>query len=104
MLQEIALGQIGLTSYQFWDMTPREFDNTISGWSKWSEVKEQLEWDRCRWQTSYLLQPHTKKGTKLRPTDLIKLPWDKKRIEQEKMENYPTKEDLLELLKNNPGF
>ena len=42
------------------------------------ETRERHQWERQRWLATVLLQPHTKKGTSLKPTDIVKFPWDKK--------------------------
>ena len=41
-------------------------------------MKERFEWERTRWLCAVLLQPHRKKGTSIKPTDLIKFEWEKK--------------------------
>jgi len=39
---------------------------------------QQAEWERIRWQTTLLLQPHAKKGSRLTPEKLAVFPWEKK--------------------------
>lgn len=39
--------------------------------------REEAEWNRLRTLASMLLQPHLRKGTRLKPQDLIELPSDK---------------------------
>ncbi len=39
------------------------------------------DWERTRWAAMVSMQPHLKKGTTLKPTDLIKFEWDKKKQE-----------------------
>lgn len=38
---------------------------------------ERSNWERTRWQTSLLLNVHTKKGSKISPKDLALFPWEK---------------------------
>lgn len=87
-----------MTSAEFWEITPREFFNKLEGWKSMQEIKEQNEWDRCRWSTAYLLSPHSKKGRSIKPTDLIKLPWDEERRKKEN-KKIPTREEVLKMIK-----
>tara|TARA_R110002012_G_scaffold13648_4_gene57973 strand:- start:3984 stop:4199 length:216 start_codon:yes stop_codon:yes gene_type:complete len=41
-------------------------------------MKERFEWERTRWLCAVLLQPHRKKGTSIKPTDIIRFDWEKK--------------------------
>ena len=41
------------------------------------EAQDRAEWERIRWQTCYLLQPHLSKNKTLRPTDLLRFDWEK---------------------------
>jgi len=58
----------------FYDLLPREWTNMVNGWSELENRKEQTEWERTRWQTTILLNPHTKKRIKAK--DLIVFPWE----------------------------
>jgi hypothetical protein len=40
------------------------------------EIAEREPWERVRWLATITLQPHAKKGTTLKPTDLLKFAWD----------------------------
>ena len=46
---------------------------------------ERSNWERTRWQTSLLLNVHTKKGSKISPKDLALFPWEKaeKKVESD---------------------
>jgi hypothetical protein len=59
-------------------MTPREFSNTSRGYSEKLEQQYRAEWERARWIASVNIAPHTKK--RLKPTDLIRFPWETKRL------------------------
>lgn len=54
-----------------------------------------MDWERCRWSTAYLLQPHSKKGKKIKPTDLIKFDWDKKENKRKKLTAQEIKQIML---------
>lgn len=60
---------------QFYDMLPREWGNLVSGWNEKQNRLEQGNWERTRWMTTILLNPHTKK--RIKATDLILFPWEK---------------------------
>lgn len=74
----------------FYDMTPRMWRNCVEGYNERENRKEQTEWERTRWQTAVLLNPHTKKSIKAR--DLIVFPWEK----QQKQHTIWTKGEVLE--------
>lgn len=58
----------------FYDLLPREWSNMVNGWNEFENRKEKSEWERTRWQTTLLLNPHTKKRIKAK--DLIVFPWE----------------------------
>jgi hypothetical protein len=35
-------------------------------------------WEQTRWLGSVILQPHAKKNRSIKPSDLMKFPWDEK--------------------------
>lgn len=45
-------------------------------------AKEITDWERTRLQTLLLLQVKMKKGVKLKPTDILRLPWDAEQPEK----------------------
>lgn len=71
-------------------MLPREWYNLVKGFNDIENRKEQSEWERTRWQTAVLLNPHTKKSIKAR--DLIVFPWEK----QDKKHQIWSKGQVLE--------
>jgi len=38
----------------------------------------QESWEQTRWLGSVILQPHAKKNRTIKPSDLMKFPWDEK--------------------------
>lgn len=63
---------------EFWDMLPRTFYNKQHGFFEHHEYLQREEWERTRWLAGMNIQPHLKKGTKMKPTDLCRFPWDPK--------------------------
>ena len=74
---KVGLGQLRLDPTAFYDMTFNDFLLAADGFHRLEEVRQQQEWERTRWQTLLLLSPHTKKGHRLKPTDLCTFPWEK---------------------------
>jgi|TARA_R100000458_G_C8277521_1_gene253067 hypothetical protein len=91
----LAFGYLSLSVEEFWDLTPREFNNRLAGFFELQQFNQRMEWERCRWQTCYLLQPHTGKGKKIKPTDLIKFDWDKKDKKIKKLTAQELKQMML---------
>jgi hypothetical protein len=91
----LAFGYLSLSVEEFWDLTPREFNNRLAGFFELQQFNQRMEWERCRWQTCYLLQPHTGKGKKIKPTDLIRFDWDKKDKKIKKLTAQELKQMML---------
>lgn len=62
----------------FYDMLLSEFLLAADGFYELEQTREQQQWERTRWLAAVVLQPHAKKGTRIKPTDIAKFPWDKK--------------------------
>ena len=64
-MEEIALGAIGLTEIQLWQMTPRTFHNILSG-RKYEIQRRDAEWKQQMFMHHELvlavLSPHMKQG------------------------------------------
>lgn len=79
MVMQIGLGQLRFSPSVFYDMTFEEFCLAAQGMNEQEEMRQRQEWERARWSAAVALQPHTKKGSSLKPTDLLIFPWEKKR-------------------------
>jgi hypothetical protein len=91
---------IGLKPFEFWDLLPREFFLMQKAYFKKEQTKTQESWEQTRWLATLFLQPHMKKGKKLKPTDLAKFPWEeKKKTKQTKKEIQHEIDYTLELYK-----
>ena len=53
-----------------------DFQLAMEGWQQMREAEEQQHWERSRWMAAAILSPHSKPGRSIKPTDLIKFPWD----------------------------
>lgn len=79
-----------LSPTSFYDMTLPEFLLAAQGFHDLEENRERNHWERTRWLATLMLQPHAKKGTRMKPTDIAKFPWDKQ----------PSKESRNKLLEH----
>lgn len=72
----MACGEIGLTITYFYSLTPREFDNILTGYRNKEEAHFKNQWEQTRQLMYAALQPHAKKGKSLD----IKFPWEKETL------------------------
>ena len=63
---------------EFYDMLPRHFWNKLDGFYELQNLQERMDWERCRWQTTLLLNIQLPKNKTMKPTDLIEFDWDDK--------------------------
>ena len=77
---------MGLSPKSLYSLTFKEFGNAVKGKKEGEEMLERSNWERTRWQTSLLLNVHTKKGSKISPKDLAVFPWEEaeKKVENNK--------------------
>jgi len=69
-------------------------------------MQAKTEWERTRWLACLLLQPHKKKNSSLKPTDLVRFDWEKKeeKIDIEKRKKsaeYARKKYKIDIPENN---
>lgn len=62
----------------FWDMSPKVFHYKVDGFWECFDQKEKMDWERTRWLGMMIMQPHMKKGKRIKPKDLMVFPWEKK--------------------------
>lgn len=70
----MAYGRLSMSSREFYESTPREFNNRLRGFDQLEAERRRGEWERARFITFYLGQFDRKKVSKL--TDLIRFDWD----------------------------
>lgn len=59
---------------EFYNITPRQFQNKREGFSRNMQYQTELLWEVTRWGASVNIAPHTKK--RISPKDLAIFPWD----------------------------
>ena len=72
-----AVGIYGIRPADFWRLTIDEYAVIQNGFYEHQSELQRTEWERIRWQTFVMLQPHVKPNSLKRPTDLIKFSWEK---------------------------
>ena len=70
------MGCLGMSLREYERCTPFEFQSIFDAWSRRLEGEEHTEWDRVRYMCMCILQPYSKK--KLRPTDVVVFPWERR--------------------------
>lgn len=87
----------------FGDMTPREFSNSVRGYSEETEQRSREAWEQARLIAYYAVAPHVKGGKSMQST--IPLPWDKERHGEAAK---PSREELQKFMhrlnKTAPGW
>jgi hypothetical protein len=73
----MGMGILRLSPSAFWSMTFGEISLALDANREQEEMRERMQWERTRWLGSMIMQPHLKKGRKLRPKDLMQFPWEK---------------------------
>ena len=64
----------------FWACTLGEITTAVEYHQKIDNAQQQASWERARFVALVLLQPHTKKGQKLKQEDICQFEWEKERI------------------------
>lgn len=64
---------MGISSSEFWDMTPRELYNAIEGYTEQALEKDLQEWKKARWMVWVQLALKDKQTDKITPGQLLPL-------------------------------
>lgn len=70
----LALGCIGLTSLEFRDLTPDEFDAVYQQWNLLETSRSRAAWEQSRLVAHCAVMPHVRRS--ISPTDLVRFDWD----------------------------
>lgn len=93
-MEEIAFGELGLTTDEFYMMTPRNFINAQNGHKRLYEQNQRAEWERARWMACVIINPHLKRG--ISPGKITTFPWEKIKKSKEHI-----KHDIQRLIKES---
>ena len=77
-MKRVGLGQMRLGPTAFYAMTLHDFLLAVEGFYEMQELHERHHWERARWSAAMAMQPRTKPGVRVKPSDLCKFPWDPK--------------------------
>ena len=88
------MGFLQLHPSLLYEMTFRELQVMAEGKRKNMEEPFKRDWERARWLATVSIQPHMKKGKRIRPQDLMTFEWE--RVESNKV---ITQKDIDELRK-----
>ena len=75
------MGVLRYSPSDFWACTLGELLTAVEYFQKIDNGKQQAAWERARFVAHILLQPHAKKGSRIKPEDICQFTWEK---EQEK--------------------
>ncbi len=92
------MGVLKYPPSDFWACTLGELFTALEYFHKIDNGKQQAAWERARFVAHILLQPHTKKGTRIKPEDICQFTWEKQK-ELEKSEVSFSEERIKELVK-----
>ena len=77
---------MGLSVEEFYNMIPRHFWIKMDGFYEYENLRQQQEWIRCRWMTTYLLNVQLPRNKSIKPQELIKFEWETgKEVDVEKL-------------------
>lgn len=96
----LALGEMGLEYDYFYSLTPRVFNNVMTGYMKKKQRREELFLMGVRKLGFFFLKPYVKKGHDFKETDLFILPSESEKIEEEKTDL----EKVVEQVEQNKKF
>ena len=93
-----GMGVLRYSPSAFWGCTLGEILTALEYYNNIDQAKQQAAWERSRFIAHILLQPHTKKGTRIKPEDICQFTWEKQK-ELEKSEVSFSEERIKELVK-----
>lgn len=73
---EFGLGVLRIPWADFQTWTLPMIAAALAGYEKDKDQQHRTSWEQTRWLATVLLQPHAKKGRKLKPSDLLQFPWE----------------------------
>ncbi|WP_348702685.1 hypothetical protein [Tenacibaculum sp. 190524A02b] len=92
-MEQLALGELGLSLEYFYSLTSRQFFNTLTGYREKERLVYQDDWERSRMQMYFTVLPYLDKNNQIAPEDLFVFPWEDEKSgagvsSREELENY----------------
>lgn len=70
------VGKVGINPNEFGLLTPRETSLIHNAWIEHQTFSERQQWERVRWQTTYLLNIQLKEKDRQTPNKFFPFEWD----------------------------
>lgn len=93
-----GMGVLKYSPSAFWACTLGELLTALEYFNNIDQAKEQAAWERSRFIAHILLQPHAKKGSRIKAEDICQFHWEKER-EKAKSTVKHSEERIKELVK-----
>lgn len=88
---EKVCGEMQFSIFEFYELTPRQFQNLFNGYADKEEQERKERWYQVRWKAYWSAVGHLKKNTT--PEKLLQFPWEK---EVQESAGMPTDEEIEE--------
>tara|TARA_Y100000401_G_C8295893_1_gene211288 strand:- start:315 stop:623 length:309 start_codon:yes stop_codon:yes gene_type:complete len=92
------MGVLRYSPSAFWDCTLGEILTAVESFHNLDQSRNRQLWEASRFLAYVLLQPHKKKGSKMKLEDIVQFEWEKARIKKESDVEY-SEERIKELVK-----
>jgi len=92
------MGVLRYSPSAFWACTLGEILTAVEYFNKIDQGRNQAAWERARFISHVLLQPHAKKGSRIKAEDICQFDWEKQR-EKEKSSVTHSEERIEQLAK-----
>tara|TARA_R100001015_G_C4585166_1_gene141176 strand:- start:101 stop:409 length:309 start_codon:yes stop_codon:yes gene_type:complete len=92
------MGVLRYSPSDFWACTLGELLTAVEYFQNIDNGRQQAAWERSRFVAHILLQPHAKKGTRIKAEDICQFTWEKERDLQNSEVRF-SKERIKELAK-----
>ena len=92
----VSVGRLKLSYSDLFFYSLEDLTDMIEG----HEIDYRDAWERSRWQAMQFLSPHLKKNSKMKPTDLIRFPWE----DGKQIDKANRRERLIEAAKESKDF
>lgn len=72
----LAVGVLGLSLADLDNISPGQLREAIIARYAYDQMLQRDGWEQMRMLGYFVTAPHVKKGTNLKPENMVKLPWD----------------------------
>ena len=86
-----GMGILRYSPSEFWSSTLGEILTALEYYNNIDQAKQQAAWERSRFIAHILLQPHAKKGSRIKAEDIVQFSWEKQREAQKSQVKFSDK-------------